>query len=132
MPYIKIEMLIKMQFVTNFISGILVYVLYYVSNVGKICDKPLLQNVTMFPDRVFSGNGSSNYEDARFSNSGWCASGSRHKYLSIDLQREYHLTRVVTMGDKNQTKWSRSYSLKFSHDNTLMDASSDVQVFLWF
>ena len=83
--------------------------------VGKVCDKPILKNVTTFP--VFSGSGSSNYSNARFSASGWCASGST-PYLLIDLQKEYHITRVVVMGNRRQTKWSGSYSMKYSHNRS--------------
>jgi hypothetical protein len=83
--------------------------------VGKVCDKPIIKNVTTFP--VFSGSGSSNYSNARFSASGWCASGSA-PYLSIELQKEYHITRVVVMGNRDQTKWSGSYLMKYSHGKT--------------
>ena len=90
--------------------------------VGQLCDKPLLQDVLMFPDSVFSGSGGSNsYKEARFSNDGWCATGRGTKYLWIDLQKEYHITRIVTLGNRNQTKWSGSYSLKYSHNETLVD-----------
>ncbi|XP_028411942.1 receptor-type tyrosine-protein phosphatase S-like [Dendronephthya gigantea] len=34
----------------------------------------------------------------------------------------------MVMGDKNQTKWSRSYSLKYSHDESLVDGSSGLQI----
>ena len=34
------------------------------------------------------------------------------------------------MGDKDQTKWSRSYSLKYSHDESLVDGSGAVEVFM--
>ncbi|XP_028399530.1 uncharacterized protein LOC114522942 [Dendronephthya gigantea] len=97
----------------------------------KICMDPLLQNKTKFPDAIFSGSGSADntkYKEARFSSDGWCPTESGDKYLKIDLQNEYHITRVMVMGDKNQTKWSGSYSLKYSHDESLVDGSSEVQI----
>ena len=63
-----------------------------------------------------------------FFSDGWCPTESGDKYLKIDLQNEYRITRVVVMGDKNQTKWSGSYSVKYSHDESLVDGSSAVQV----
>ena len=86
-------------------------------HVGKICDNPLLENKIAFPDQIFSGEGGSNYHHARFTGRGWCASGSG-SYLLLDLQNEYHIARVVVMGDRNQTKWSKSYLLKYSHDKS--------------
>ena len=68
------------------------------------------------------------YKEARFSSDGWCPTESGDNYLKIDLQNEYHITRVMVMGDKNQTKWSGSYSLKYSHDESLVDNNSAVQV----
>ena len=89
--------------------------------VGKVCDKPILSSAT------FSGSGSTNYHMASFTSSGWCASGAA-PYLLIDLRKEYHITRVVVMGNKDQTKWSESYSLKYSHDQTLVDSGQPLQV----
>ena len=87
---------------------------------GKICDKPLLQNLTNY---AFSGSGGSrDYVQGKFNNDGWCANGS--EYLLIDLQREYHITRVVTMGDKDQTKWSGSFALTYNHNKSLVDRNS--------
>ena len=51
-------------------------------------------------------------------NSGWCGSRSSHSYLTLDLRKEYHITKVVIMGDKEQSKWSESYSLQYSRDKT--------------
>ena len=51
-------------------------------------------------------------------------------YLTLDLRKEYHITRVVTMGNKDQTKWSESYSMKYSHDKTLVDGSLELRVFV--
>ena len=48
----------------------------------------------------------------------------------IDLQKEYHITRVVVMGNKDQTQWSESYSMKYSHNKTLVNTSSEIQVYL--
>lgn len=46
----------------------------------------------------------------------------------IDLQNEYHVTRIVTMGDKDQTGWSEtSYVLSYSRNQSLVDKNS-VQV----
>ena len=84
---------------------------------GKLCDKPLLKETQIFPDRIFSGRNSENYSLARFANGGWCPRNSS-AYLLIDLQREYHITRVVVMANKNQTKWSGSYLMKYSRDKT--------------
>ncbi|CAB4005658.1 Venom prothrombin activator pseutarin-C non-catalytic subunit [Paramuricea clavata] len=85
----------------------------------KICDKPLLNDKRTFPDSVFSGSGDlyRKYKYARITGGGWCPWRS-DSYLLIDLHKEYHITRVVVMGDRDQTMWSRSYSLKYSHDTT--------------
>ncbi len=87
-----------------------------------MCDNnQLLHNPNTLPDSAFSGSGDSNnkYKDARFSGHGWCPSGSSGTtYLLLDLQKEYHITRVVVLADREQTKWSDSYSLKYSHDTT--------------
>ena len=34
------------------------------------------------------------------------------------------------MGNKDQTKWSESYLMKYSHDKTLVDGSRAVRVFV--
>ena len=82
-----------------------------------MCDKPLLlQDERTFADSVFSGNGSSGYSNARFTKDGWCTQTSRTKYLFIDLQKEYHITQVVTMGNKDQTKWGDQYAMTYGHD----------------
>ena len=99
---------------------------------GKICDdEPLLEGIHhTFPNKVFSGSGGSNdYDNARITGSGWCPSSS-DSYLSLDLQKEYHITRVVVMGDSDQTKWSVSYSMRNSHNKTLVDTSLAIQVYL--
>ena len=85
-----------------------------------MCDKPvLLQNRTAFPDSVFFGPGSRYPSNARFTESGWCnAIRKGQKYLLIDLQKEYHITRVVTMGNKNQTKWIGRYAIAYSNDKS--------------
>jgi hypothetical protein len=75
---------------------------------GKICDKPLLQDTHNFPENVFSGRGGPDYQNARLTKAGWCASGSR-PYLSINLQKEYHLTQVVVI--THNTQRSSTYSL---------------------
>ena len=36
------------------------------------------------------------------------------------------------MGNKDQTKWIESYSVKYSHDETLVDGSTEMQVFCKF
>ena len=81
-----------------------------------MCDKPLLHKTSIFP--VYSGSGDlqSGYANAGIKSNGWCASG-RDSYLLLDLKKEYHITQVVVMGDKEQTKWSKSYSFKYSHDS---------------
>ena len=89
--------------------------------VGKVCDKPIVSNAT------FSGSDSTNYNMASFTSSGWCASGSS-PYLFIDLRKEYHITRVVVMGNRYQTKWSESYLLRYSHDRTLVHHSTSIKV----
>ena len=93
---------------------------YIIFILGKVCYNPL-SNAT------FSGIGSKNYNMASFASSGWCASGSA-PYLLIDLGKEYHITRVVVMGSKDQTKWSESYSLRYSHDITLVHHSTSMKV----
>ena len=100
-------------------------------NLGKICNKPLLQKQTDFPDHVFSGSfPSNNSKEARITGKGWCAPPG--SYLLIDLQREYHITQVVTMGRETgiDSLWSKSYSLKYSHDKALVDRKRSVQVCL--
>ena len=83
-----------------------------------MCNNPLLYNTTTFPDSVFSGSGDSSnkYSNARISKDGWCSSGTG--YLLLNLKKEYHITQVVVMADKEQTKWSGSYILKYSNDTT--------------
>ena len=88
--------------------------------VGKVCYNPL-------SSATFSGFGSKNYNMASFTSSGWCSSGSA-PYLFIDLGNEYHITRVVVMGNKEQTKWSESYSLRYSHSQTLVHRSTPIKV----
>ena len=82
----------------------------FIITVGKICDKPLLQDARTFPDHVFYGSGGPNYQNARLTKAGWCASGSR-PYLLINLKKEYHLTQVVVITDKTQR--SSRYSLTY-------------------
>ena len=77
---------------------------------------------------MFSGGGSSNYKDARFTASGWCGTGFGTKYLLLDLQKEFHITRIVVMGNKDQTRWSEWYSLKYSQDESLLNGTSAIQV----
>ncbi|XP_028413353.1 uncharacterized protein LOC114536224 [Dendronephthya gigantea] len=85
----------------------------------KFCNKTaLFQDQTAFPDSVFSGNGSTRYSNARFTKDGWCTQASQTKCLLIDLQREYHITQVVTMGNKDQTKWIERYTMAYSHDES--------------
>jgi hypothetical protein len=36
----------------------------------------------------------------------------------------------MVMGNKDQTQWSVSYSMKYSHDKTLVDTSGEIQVYL--
>ena len=93
--------------------------------VGKVCDKPIVSNAT------FSGSGSTNYSMSSFASSGWCASGSE-PYLFIDLRKEYHITRVVVMGNTDQTKWSESYLLRHSHNRTLVHQSTSIKVLFRF
>ncbi|CAB4005117.1 ---NA---, partial [Paramuricea clavata] len=101
-----------------------VYKDFWTKKAGMICDNPLLNDAG---NEVFSGRGGSTYyRYARFTGSGWCASGFA-PYLLLDLQKEYHITRVVVMGNKDQTQWSESYSMKYSHDKTLVDTSSAIQ-----
>jgi hypothetical protein len=106
---------------------------FSIFTVGKICDELLLEGIHhTFPNKVFSGGGGSNdYGNARFTGSGWCPSRS-DSYLSLDLQKEYHITQVVVMGDKDQTKRSQSYSLKYSHNKTLVDTSLAIQVYICY
>ena len=94
---------------------------------GKICDNQLLNNENNFPDNIFGGSGRNSFHEARFTKSSWCSS-TPGSYLTIDLLKEYHITRVVVMGDKDQTKWSGLYSLKYSHDESLVDSSHAVKV----
>jgi hypothetical protein len=83
----------------------------------------------MFPNAVFSGRGGSNdYHQARFYGDGWCSLGYGTEYLLINLQNDYHITRVVTMGNKQQTKWSNSYSLRYSRTETFVGGTAAVNV----
>ncbi|XP_028399358.1 uncharacterized protein LOC114522809 [Dendronephthya gigantea] len=89
----------------------------------KICDKPaLLQDESTFADSVFSGSGSSGYSNARFTKDGWCTQTPQTHYLLIDLLKDYHITRVVTMGNKDQTKWSNQYTMTYSHDDSFSNS----------
>lgn len=93
-----------------------------------MCDESaLLQNKRLFPDSVFSGRGSRYYSKARFTESGWCTVIRRLKYLLIDLQKEYHITRVVTMGKKDQTKWIGPYTMSHSRDYSFRNS---IKVFV--
>ena len=100
----------------------------YIFTVGKICNKPLLQNARTFPDSVFSGSGGPNYQNARLTKAGWCASGSR-PYLLINLQKEYHLTQVVVI--THNTQRSSRYSLTYRRAaRTWISMDRAVQVFV--
>jgi hypothetical protein len=79
---------------------------------------------------VFSGSGDSTnkYENARISEDGWCSSGTG--YLLLDLKKEYHITKVVLMADKEQTKWASSYILKYSNDITYRK-STQVYIYIY-
>ena len=94
-----------------------------------MCDKPLLRDTSIFPktSAVYSGSGDPNngYANAGIGSSGWCASGPDN-YLLLDLKKEYHITQVVVMGDKEQTKWSNSYSFKYSRDKINYDDCGEV------
>lgn len=100
---------------------------------GKVCDNPILKSHRTRLKYVFSGIGGStttNYEQASFYRNGWCASeNARSAYLLITLPKQYHIEQVATFGDKDQTRWGRSYSLKYSHDATLVDKSREILVF---
>mgnify|MGYP002804272789 CR=1 FL=1 len=87
---------------------------------GRMCENQLLHHDSLFPDSVFSGSGDSNneYHDARITKGGWCPSVSSSVYLLIDLQKDYHVTQIVTLADKEQRMWSSSYSLKYSHNTS--------------
>ena len=93
-----------------------------------MCERPLLYHERLFPDSVFSGNGDSDnrYHEARVTKEGWCPSGSSSNLL-IDLQKDYHITQIVVMADKEQRKWSSSYSLKYSHNTSYKNSVQVVQ-----
>ena len=84
-----------------------------------MCDKQLLRDTSIFPQTsaVYSGSGDPNngYANAGIKSNGWCATGP-DSYLLLDLKKEYHITQVVVMGDKEQTMWSSKYSFKYSRD----------------
>ena len=92
--------------------------LYFI--IGKICENPIE------PQKI-SGRHSGNYNEASFKKMGWCGSGSA-PYLLIDLGKEYHITRVVVMGNSEQTKWSESCSMRYSHSQTLLDSIKPIEV----
>ena len=102
---------------------------FSIFTVGKLCDNPLLRDARTFPESLFSGSGDSSkrYKRARITGSGWCPSGSGTTYLLLDLQKEYHTTQVAVMADREQTKWSESYSMTYSHDKSYKNS---IQVFL--
>ena len=102
--------------------------IFFHITLGKMCNKSaLLQDEITFPDSVFSGRSSAGYSNARFTKDGWCTQTSQTEYLLIDLQKEYHITQVVTMGNKDQTKWIDRYTMAYSHDDSF---SNKLQVFL--
>ena len=80
-----------------------------------MCDKPLLSDTIISPVYSGSGDRKNGYAKAGIKSSGWCASGP-NSYLLLDLKNEYHITQVVVMADKEQTKWSSSYSFKYNRD----------------
>ena len=94
-----------------------------------MCDKPLLRDTSIFPQTsaVYSGRGDwkNGYANAGIKSNGWCASGP-DSYLLLDLIKEYHITQVVVMGDKEQTKWSHSYSFKYSRDKITYEDRGQV------
>ena len=90
-----------------------------------MCDKPLLRNIIISPIYSGSGDPKNGYAKAGIKSSGWCASGP-DSYLLLDLKNEYHITQVVVMGDKEQTKWSSSYSFKYSRDNITYENRGQV------
>jgi hypothetical protein len=109
----------RLEFMTSFAS---------IFTLEKICDKPLLQNTRIFPDDVFSGSGGPNYQNARLTRAGWCASGSK-PYLSINLKKEYHLTQVVVI--THNTQRSSRYSLTYRRAaDTWISMDRAVQVFV--
>ncbi|XP_028416881.1 uncharacterized protein LOC114541103 isoform X2 [Dendronephthya gigantea] len=90
----------------------------------KMCQNSVVENITSY----VNGIGSDNYSEIRFAGDGWCPRRSGEKYILLDLQKDYHITRVVVMGNKDQTKWGRSYTLKYSHNKTLINASHGIKV----
>ena len=95
--------------------GYFIEIFFYFTNTGKICDNPLLQDTGTFPDSVFSGVGNE-YKDARITGGGWCPNTPSSVYLVIDLQKEYHITGVIIMPDKDQTKYSHLHYLEYRRD----------------
>jgi hypothetical protein len=96
--------------------------IFYFTNTGKICDNPLLYDTRTFPDSIFSGRDNTGarteYKDARITSGGWCPSSYTRSsvYLLLDLQKEYHITGVLIMSDKDQTKHSRVHTLEYSRE----------------
>ena len=39
------------------------------------------------------------------------------------------MTRIVTMGDKNQTVWSESYAMSYSHNSSVDQNSIQVSAY---
>ena len=93
----------------------------------KICNKPLLTCARTFANKVFSGKGGSDYQNAKFSRSGWCAP-TLGTYLLLDLHKEYHITHVALLGNRDQTMWSSSYAMQYSHAETLVHESRAKQI----
>ena len=96
-----------------------------------MCNKQLLRNQQSFPDSLFWGSGDpdNRYARARITDKGWCASGSV-TYLSLNLRNEYHITDIFVMGDKEQTKWSSSYLLSYSHDTSYQHSKKVFKVMI--
>jgi hypothetical protein len=93
----------------------------YFNYIGKICDNPLLYNESIFPDSVFSGYGNGRnspikYKDARITNGGWCPTQYNFAYLYIDLKKEYHITQILVMTDKEQKEFSGLHYLKYGRE----------------
>ena len=94
------------------------------SNLGLICDKPLLQGEQRFPNSSFTASDSlkgHNASDARISSgSSWCAPVSDGKhYLQLDLGRLYVIYQLITFGDSTSLRWVTKYSLNYTQSDDL-------------
>lgn len=82
-------------------------------NIGEVCPhNTIIQDKTVYSSNAFRKY---NFTKARFGENGWCTKNGEEEYLLIDLEKEYQITRVVTMGDRDlQKKWIGMFTFTYS------------------